>query len=228
MLAYISVNGSVLPTSRQGRFGSGSGSANPDTYASVAACAAGATSCIPLVISDPSKGVIANDINVYGVELSTPPTSGTLTCNAVPGNPVAGICANGTFTYTPTALPLPRGPVTPSTIAPTARRRALQALCTTVTLSASTLTGGPTANNITYTSKMATFLKIPSPGVLSVDSDPNGLPLQVVLSSVTPIRGNAQYGPAGRLHSNSAERGHVQLYLRCAKLPGRTEQLPRP
>ena len=33
---------------------------------------------------------------------------------------------------------------------------------------------------------MATFLKIPSPGVLSVDSDPNGLPLQVVLSTVTP------------------------------------------
>ena len=60
------------------------------------------------------------------------------------------------------------------------RSRAPRRLCTTVTLSVSTLAGNPVANAITYTSKMATFLKIPSPGVLSVDSDPNGLPLQVV------------------------------------------------
>src|SRR5262249_28254329 len=51
------------------------------------------------------------------------------------------------------------------------------------------LTGNPTANNIGYTSKIANFLKISSPGVLSVDSDPNGLPLQVALSSVTPPSG---------------------------------------
>ena len=53
-------------------------------------------------------------------------------------------------------------------------------------MSASALKGSPTANSTSYTSKMATYLKIASPGVLSVDTDPNGLPLQVVLSSVTP------------------------------------------
>ncbi len=42
-----------------------------------------------LTVSDPAKGVIANDINVYGVQLAAAPTGGTLTLNA-----------NGTFTYT--------------------------------------------------------------------------------------------------------------------------------
>ena len=56
----------------------------------------------PFSVSDVSKGVIANDTNVYGVTLLTAPADGTLTCNAQPQNPVAGICANGTFTYTPT------------------------------------------------------------------------------------------------------------------------------
>jgi hypothetical protein len=187
MLAYIGVNGAGLPVAG----GSGvftAAIANPDAYPSVIPCATGATSCIPLVITDPSKGVIANDINVYGVALSTPPTAGTLTCNALPGSPVIGICANGTFTYTPNAgttadsfVYCANGSpaVTPSTTA-------APSLCATVTLAATTLSGNPVANNITFTSKMATFLKIASPGVLSVDTDPNSLPLQVVLSSVTP------------------------------------------
>lgn len=183
MLAYLSVNGSLLPVT-PGTGVYGAGSANPDTYASVAACAAGSTTCIPLDISDPSRGVIANDVNVYGVALSTPPTSGSLTCNAVPGSPVAGICANGTFTYTPTAASAAWAGDSFGYCANGAAA-GTTGLCTTVTLSASTLTGPPVANPISYTSAMATFLKISSPGVLSVDTDPNGLPLQVVTSSVS-------------------------------------------
>jgi FtsP/CotA-like multicopper oxidase with cupredoxin domain len=80
MLAYISVNGAGLPGAA-----SGTAVANPDTYNSVIA---GQT----LTISDPGKGVIANDINVYGVKVSTAPTKGTLTLNA-----------DGTFTYVPNA-----------------------------------------------------------------------------------------------------------------------------
>jgi hypothetical protein len=45
--------------------------ANPDTYAYAPG--------ITLTVSDPGKGVIANDRNVYGVQLSTLPTSGTVT-----------------------------------------------------------------------------------------------------------------------------------------------------
>jgi hypothetical protein len=192
MLAYIGVNGAALPTVGSSVFATAV--ANPDTYNSVPACAAAATSCIPLVISDPSRGVIANDMNVYGVELSMPPANGTLTCNAIPGSPVAGICANGTFTYTPvtsTSTTTATASWAPDSFMYCANGAAAgtSGLCTTVTLGSSALTGTPVANGITYTSKMATFLKIPSPGVLSVDTDPNGLPLKVVTSSVTPPTG---------------------------------------
>ena len=57
--------------------------ARADTYNSLVA---GQT----LTVSDPSKGVIANDTNVYGVQLLTAPTNGTVTLNP-----------NGTFTYVP-------------------------------------------------------------------------------------------------------------------------------
>ncbi len=52
-----------------------------------------------------------------------------------------------------------------------------------MTLGASTLTGNPTAIAQSYTAKMATYLKIPSPGLLLGNTDPNNLPLTVVPSS---------------------------------------------
>src|SRR6266404_9721564 len=75
MLAYISVNGAALATGATAV----TATAYPDTYNSVIA---GQT----LAVSDPAKGVIANDVNVYGVQLI-----GT----------VAGLTLNtdGTFTY---------------------------------------------------------------------------------------------------------------------------------
>ena len=192
MLAYISVNGTLLPVAA----GSGvfaAGSANPDTYGGVIPCGATATSCVPLAISDPSKGVIANDVNVYGVELTTSPVNGTLSCNAVPGSAVDGLCANGTFTYTPTKG-MNTGAATNATFdtfgyCANGAASGAAGLCTTVTLTVSGLSGNPTANNVTYTSAMATFLKIPSPGILSANSDPENLPLQVVLTSVAPSGG---------------------------------------
>ena len=55
MLAYISINGAGIPVRR-----TRAAVASADTYN---ALVAGQT----LTVSDPSKGVIANDINVYGV-----------------------------------------------------------------------------------------------------------------------------------------------------------------
>jgi hypothetical protein len=190
MLAYIGVNGSLLPiTAGTGAFATPT--ANPDTYDSVIACAT--APCIPLIITDPSKGVIANDVNVYGVALSTPPAGGTLTCSAVPGSPVGGICANGTFTYTP-------NPGTTTDSFGYCANGGTTA-CTTVALGASTLAGSPTAINQIYTSKMATFIKIPSPGLLLGNMDPNSLPLSVASSSLTAC-GATITAPCGMVDPN--------------------------
>src|SRR4029077_988099 len=79
MLAYIAVNGAVLPTAA----GFGAAVANADTYNSL-------VPGVTLTVSDPSKGLIANDVRVFGVSLLAPPGGGTLTLNA-----------NGTFSYVP-------------------------------------------------------------------------------------------------------------------------------
>src|SRR5258705_2197181 len=79
MLAYISVNGSGLPAaSGTGVFAGAN--ANADNYFVVR----GNT----LTVSDPAKGVISNDMNVYGAKVSTPVSYGTLT-----------LSGNGTFAH---------------------------------------------------------------------------------------------------------------------------------
>jgi len=194
MLAYISVNngaGAGLPVMT----GSGvfaAAQANADIYNSLVPGQ-------PFTVSDPSKGVIANDINVYGVKLLALPGNGTITCGALAqSTPTPGLCANGTFTYTPNTA----STATSDSFTYCANGTVTALVCSsgvtaTVSLGPSALTGGPVANGITYTSKMATFLKIPSPGVLSVVSDPNGLPLQVVLSSVVPSGVTINMDPNG-------------------------------
>src|SRR5467141_2590006 len=82
MLAYLSINGAGAPVA------SATAVARADTYYSVVNCTA--APCIPVTVSDPGKGLIANDTNVFGVQLLAAPTGGTLALNA-----------NGTFTYTP-------------------------------------------------------------------------------------------------------------------------------
>jgi hypothetical protein len=157
MLAYISVNGAGLPGAA-----SGAAVANADTYNSVIT---GQT----LTISDPGKGVIANDINIYGVKVS--------------GTAPAGLTLNtdGTFSYT--------GP--PTSFSYCGNGATSGAACSTVTLGAAPLeaAGGITMNNISYTSNLATYLKIAPSGILSVDKDGLGYPLTVNAASVTPGSG---------------------------------------
>jgi hypothetical protein len=161
MLAYISVNGAAAPTAAALT----SAVANPDTYVSVVP---GNT----LTVSDPAKGVIANDINVYGVKVITAPTKGTLTLNA-----------DGTFTYIPKA-----GWSGGDSFVYQANGNGPTA---TVTLGAATIeaASGITVNPISYTSTLATSLSIKTPGILSVDSDASGYPLSVVASSVAASSG---------------------------------------
>jgi hypothetical protein len=183
MIAYIGVNGAVLAGAGTGV---GTGTAGSVFAAAVARADAYDTLVTgqPFSVTDVSKGLIANDTNVYGVQLLAVPTSGTLTCNAQPQHPVAGICANGTFTWTPT------GTATSDTFTYCANGTVTAGACSSgitamVTLGASTLSGAPTAVTQTYTAQTATYIKIPSPGLLLGNSDPNNLPLSVVPGTST-------------------------------------------
>jgi hypothetical protein len=160
MLAYISVNGAAVPVA------AAAATANPDTYNSLVA---GQT----FTVSDPSKGVIANDVNVYGVQLNAAvaATGGTVTLNG-----------DGTFTFAATASTGSFGYCANGTTT----------ICTTVTLGAAAFASGvPTAGNTAFTASNAAHLAVGTPGVLSNATDPNHLPLTVLTSSVVGSSGLA-------------------------------------
>ena len=162
MLAYIGINGSGLPSSPA----LAPAVARPDTYNSLVPCAT--APCTPLYVSDPGKGVIANDTNVYGVQLLTAPTSGTVSLNA-----------NGTFAYTPSVG------VTSDTFTYCANGSVMGTTCSsgltaTVALGAATLegSGGITcASPTSYTANTSSYLAIKTPGVLSTCNDAAGYTL---------------------------------------------------
>jgi hypothetical protein len=163
MLAYISVNGAGLPALPAA---STTVVARADNYNSVVT---GNT----LVVSDPAKGVIANDTNVSGVQLVG--TVAGLTLNA-----------NGTFTYTgaPTSFTYcANGSVTGTTCS--------SGITATVTLGAAPIeaAGGivctvPTPAP-TYASTVGTTLSIKPPGILSFCKDGAGYPLTVSGATAT-------------------------------------------
>ncbi len=168
MLAYISVNGAGLPAA--GAFVAAK--ANPDTYNSVVA---GQT----LTVSDPAKGVIGNDINVFGVK--------------VVGAAPAGLTLNpdGTFVYT-------AGVVTSFTYCGNGATSG--AACALVTLGPATVegAGGISVPNRKYVASTANFLGIKTPGVLGAAYDVNnnaaskdnaGYPLVVDLTTVASTDG---------------------------------------
>src|SRR5215472_2562809 len=89
MLAYIDATGAGLPSG----VAAVAAHAMDDSYNVFTPALACATApCTPFSVSDPSKGLIANDTNVYGVQVLAPPTNGSVVLNP-----------NGTFTYTPNA-----------------------------------------------------------------------------------------------------------------------------
>ena len=184
MLAYISVNGAGLPS-----LPASAAVANPDAYNSLTPCAA--TPCPAFTVSDPAKGVIANDVNVYGVKVLTATTHGTLILNP-----------DGTFTYIPSATG-----TTPDSFVYQANGTGPTA---TVTLGAAPLEAGSgiTVNNISYTSNLATYLKIAPSGVLSVDKDAAGYPLTVDKTTVTPASGlTVNVDPNGGFVASVASSG---------------------
>ncbi len=123
-----------------------------------------------LTVADPSKGVIANDTNVYGVRVLTAPTGGVLTLNA-----------DGTFAYVPNT-----GTTTDTFVyqangnGPTA-----QVLLDQCTSGNGCLGAAPVAANDAYVSRVASRLQVSVPGVLANDTDPNSHPLTAVLDNAS-------------------------------------------
>jgi hypothetical protein len=152
MLAYIGVNGSSIPAAGV----LGAATARDDSYAVIT----GQT----LTVSNPGKGLLANDTNVFGAQ-----AQGT----------VAGLTLNenGTFTYTggPTTFTYCGNGTTPATPTPPGPA------CATVNLTAATVEGatGITVVNDAYSSNVASSISIKSPGILMNDTDALGYPLTV-------------------------------------------------
>ncbi|KAA6456982.1 hypothetical protein DYQ86_24395 [Acidobacteria bacterium AB60] len=160
MLAYIGENGATVPAVS----GAAAAQANADTYNSVVP---GQT----LTVSDPGKGVIANDINVFGVKVQTAPGKGTLTLNP-----------DGTFTYAANS-----SWAGGDSFVYCGNGASSGPACATVTLGAATLetSSNITLNSLSFTSQVATYIKIPSPGILAGAKDAAGYPLTVATSTVS-------------------------------------------
>jgi hypothetical protein len=178
MVAYIGINGAGLPVDPA----FGAAIARTDNYASIVS---GKT----LIVSDPSKGLIANDTNVYGVTV----------VGTVPG---LVLNTNGTFTYTGGATSFTY--CANGTVTGTACSSNVTA---TVNLTAAPIEAatGISVGSKTYTAN-ATVLSIKPAGVLSApwdsctpttanpchDRDVAGYPLTVAMSA-----GNAPVPSAG-------------------------------
>ena len=177
MLAYIGVNGAGLPTSPALR----AAAANPDTYNSLAPGE-------KLTVSDPAKGVIANDINVYGVQVLSPPTGGTLALNA-----------DGTSNYTPNA-----GTTSDSftycancSVASSVCSSGITAVVTLGAATADTTAGITCTGPISFTSNSANFIAVKTPGVLATCKDTAGYPLTVDTTSIVATGINVIAGANG-------------------------------
>ena len=170
MLGYISVNGAPAPSSPA----LASAKANPDSYLVLQ----GQT----LAVSDPAKGVIANDVNVYGVQVSTAPTSGTLTLNA-----------NGTFTYVPNAT------WSADSFVYCGNGATSGAACATVTLAAAPVEAGSgiSCTSESFGSNVSTRITVAPPGVLASCRDAAGYPLTVDTTSITATGATVAVDPNG-------------------------------
>ena len=188
MLAYISVNGLGAPVA------AATATANTDIYPSVLT---GQT----LVVSDPARGVIANDIGIYGVQIS--------------GTAPAGLTLNpdGTFTYTAG---------TPTSFSYCGNGATAGAACTTVSLNAAPLEAntGIVMTGTTYTAN-GTFLNIQPPGILAFDRDGGGYPLTVNAASVAPGAGLALSVDAnGGFHASVGGAGTYSFNYRAQNSQG--------
>lgn len=135
-----------------------------------------------LVVAAP--GVLSNDSNPNGGSLSvilvSGTTNGTLTLNS-----------NGNFSYIANA-----GFTGTDTFTYQASDGTVQSNPGTVTLTVTSTNRPPVATNDAYAAQVGSTLTVPSPGVLSNDTDPDGGSLMTVLTSGT-TNGTLTLNPNG-------------------------------
>jgi hypothetical protein len=201
MLAYIGINPAApIAAAASGSGGIGPAVARADNYT---ALVAGVT----LAVSDPSKGLIANDTNVYGVKVFTPPSKGALTLNA-----------NGTFTYVPSGTVTTPDSFVYAANGATACQTPLTAPgpCAMVTLGASSITdSGITCSSSTFSANTATYLAIKTPGVLAGCKDGANLPLTA--TAFTAAAGFTVLGDANGGFTATASGAGSQTFTFRAK-----------
>lgn len=163
MQAYIGVNGETAPLNAQTTV-----KANPDSYVVLPGT--------PLAVSDPAKGVIANDIGVYGVQ----------TTATMPAHGTVSLSPDGTFTYTPDTS-WSSGTTTDSFVYQANGKPTLTAVVTlgACTASSGCIGGAPTAASAAFVSNIASRFASGPPGVLAYASDPQGHPLTATSTGVT-------------------------------------------
>jgi hypothetical protein len=162
MLAYLGINGGTLPLAPA----FAAAVANADTYNAVVS---GKT----VTVSDPARGVIANDVNVFGVK--------------VVGAAPAGLTLNldGTFTYTAGV---------PTTFTYCGNGATSGPACALVTLGAASVgdAAGITCSFPgSFNSNVATTLSIKPPGVLAYCKDAAGYPLTIASSPAPVLEGGS-------------------------------------
>jgi hypothetical protein len=176
MFGYISVNGAILP----GAAGFGAAVARADAY----------TTIVPgniNTIADPTKGLIANDTNVYGVQVLVPPATGTLALNP-----------DGTFSYT-----APAGFASGS-FTYCANGTVTAGVCSsgvTASVALTAATADSTANitctsPISFSSNSSNYISVKTPGILATCKDSLGYPLTIDPATVVPAAGLSVFADA--------------------------------
>ena len=197
MLAYINVNTAVLPAAS----GFTAAHATADTYNSIIAG-------ITFNVTDPSLGVIANDVNVFGVKVTTGPTQGVLT-----------LAENGTFTYVPNP-----GWSGPDHFTYCGNGATTGAACAIVTLGPAPIeaaSGITCSAPSTYTSTLATTLSIKPPGILAFCRDAAGYPLTVNAASVSAGSGlSLSVDPNGGFNASVTAAGPYSFTFKAQNSQG--------
>jgi hypothetical protein len=175
MMAYIGINGAKPAVASSTASGPLTAQAVNDTYVIVP----GQT----LTVSDPSRGVIANDVGVFLAQVLKQPANGTVSMSA-----------NGTFAYYPNVgSTAATDSFTYCANGDVKAGACSSGLTATVTLGPTTVSDTgitcsvPTGFN--FTSTIATYLAVKTPGILAFCSDAAKLPLTLNTAATTATSG---------------------------------------